>query len=347
MARYRRWTLQQDPLPGDTVTWDEPARIRTIGNSVFVLDLQARQVAVLDTSGAIRQVVGGPGEGPGEMQEPAEMVRLDRRVFVLDRGRGRILHLDASGRLVGETRLRNVPMALFPAGSGALALQSLRGDSTTHRRVLLSGNSTGATGDTVGATIARMTSSEQGHLVPEGARPCVRWDGWDSHVARISCYLPVMDLFLPSGDPFRRIRLDEEAVRTGSEVLDSIRGEVQSRVAEVGLAPNVEERVVQRTVSGYRYHRRFRAVRSDPTSELLYLWEQGPSWIEGGQAPAIVHVFRLDGSYLERMEFATRWVDYDVGAGRLYAVTVHPTTGLRSITAWRLPRFGSNDNPRE
>lgn len=59
--------------------------------SVYVFDQQAREVRVFDPEGGYVRTLGGPGQGPGELQQPEAMALLpDGRVVVRDPGNARL-----------------------------------------------------------------------------------------------------------------------------------------------------------------------------------------------------------------------------------------------------------------
>lgn len=340
MHPARLWSRRQNPSPEGKGTWDLPAVVRVLGDRIFVLDRQARELVVLDRAGEVRRRAGGPGEGPGEMKDPREMEALADRVVVLDRGRGQLLTYGPRGDHLGASPLPSVSLGMFPAGPDAVVLRALEGRSEAFRLVHLEEAGPARHSESDSTFVTRMTGLDESHLVPEGARPCVRWDGGRTHVARLSCFVPVVDLFAAAtGEIVRRIRLDDGPIPTAGGVVDSVRREVTARVRSVDLAPEAADRVIRRTIRGYRYHRRFRALR--PTGDLLFLWEQSPSWSREAHAPAVVHVFTEDGTYLTALHFSSRWEDFDVDTGtdRLYAIAVRRETGLRSVSAWRLPEF--------
>ena len=60
-------------------------------HNVYVFDQQARNVRVFDRSGDWVRTLGGPGQGPGELQRPEAMAVLpDARVIVRDPGNARL-----------------------------------------------------------------------------------------------------------------------------------------------------------------------------------------------------------------------------------------------------------------
>ena len=81
------------------VSFDDAGRLH-------VLDGQARRVVVVDGTGAFAGTVGAPGEGPGELRFPADLVvHGDGAVTVLDPGHGGFVVYDAGG-----SWLRTVPV---------------------------------------------------------------------------------------------------------------------------------------------------------------------------------------------------------------------------------------------
>ncbi len=59
--------------------------------NVYVFDQQAREVRTFDADGGFLRTLGGPGQGPGELQRPEAMALLPgRRVVVRDPGNARL-----------------------------------------------------------------------------------------------------------------------------------------------------------------------------------------------------------------------------------------------------------------
>ena len=60
-------------------------------HNVYVFDQQAREVRIFDARGGYLRSLGGPGQGPGELQQPEAMALLpDRRIVVRDPGNARL-----------------------------------------------------------------------------------------------------------------------------------------------------------------------------------------------------------------------------------------------------------------
>lgn len=67
-------------------------------SSFVVVDRQAREVHVFGADGALREVLGGSGEGPGEFLDPIAVDTRGERVFVWDWRQSRVTEFDlASG----------------------------------------------------------------------------------------------------------------------------------------------------------------------------------------------------------------------------------------------------------
>ncbi len=60
-------------------------------HNIYVFDQQAREVRIFDARGGYLRTLGGPGQGPGELQQPEAMALLpDRRIVVRDPGNARL-----------------------------------------------------------------------------------------------------------------------------------------------------------------------------------------------------------------------------------------------------------------
>ena len=80
---------------------------------IYVLDLAAMEVRVLDGEGGHQWTVGRDGEGPGELSYPVGLTLDEQgRVWVVDAGNGRYSIFD-DGELV-EERTRHVTAGIVP-----------------------------------------------------------------------------------------------------------------------------------------------------------------------------------------------------------------------------------------
>ncbi len=82
---------------------------------VYVLDSQASEIRLFDSDGTFQRVVGGQGEGPGELSSPGGLaLDSDGTLWVMNWGNGRYTGFDpATGELRREAR-RHIFSASFP-----------------------------------------------------------------------------------------------------------------------------------------------------------------------------------------------------------------------------------------
>lgn len=88
--------------PAEYEFFDVVAAARRSDGDIVVADGGAREVRLYDRDGSFVQTLGGPGAGPGEFQDPAQLVVLSGdSVLVWDNAYYRITRFDAAGELVG------------------------------------------------------------------------------------------------------------------------------------------------------------------------------------------------------------------------------------------------------
>src|SRR5690606_32044563 len=95
-----------------------------------------------------------------------------------------------------------------------------------------------------------------------------------------------------------------------------------------GIPPAMIQRVVQIKRDESRIRRSFRAVREDPDTGVLAIWEQNPDELGGGTAT--LHLFSDSGIYLAEVPFDRAWVDFDLAGSKLFALERDPETDLVS-----------------
>ncbi len=111
------------------VAFDDAGRLH-------VLDGQARRVVVVEPSGGSGGTVGGPGEGPGELRFPSDLVvHGDGAVTILDPGHGGFVVYDAAGAWVrtvpvdaADPGMPAGPLRLGPDGGLVAPAEPDRGD---------------------------------------------------------------------------------------------------------------------------------------------------------------------------------------------------------------------------
>jgi hypothetical protein len=81
---------------------DVSAAARQSDGDFVVVDGGAREVRLYDRDGKFVRTLGGPGSGPGEFRDPAQvLVRAADSVIVWDNANYRITRFDSAGELVG------------------------------------------------------------------------------------------------------------------------------------------------------------------------------------------------------------------------------------------------------
>lgn len=107
--------------------------------TVYALDTQLSEVLVFDADGTYLRSIGGPGEGPGEFQQAADMYYgLGGRVGVLQAFPGKIVQLEPDG-----TPLENFRLPSQPGGGFQVVLRAAARDD----RLVLAGNRSFRDGD--------------------------------------------------------------------------------------------------------------------------------------------------------------------------------------------------------
>jgi len=88
--------------------------------TVFASDSQLSEVFVLSSGGELLRTISGPGEGPGEVNQPADMYYgLGGKIGLLQAFPGKIVQLDPDG-----TPLERFPLPETPGGGFQVVLRS-------------------------------------------------------------------------------------------------------------------------------------------------------------------------------------------------------------------------------
>lgn len=101
--------------------------------AMYVLDAQARRVAVYDSLGAFVRTFGGPGAGPGELSDnTGGLLLLDGALLIPDPGNRRVDVFTTAGDFVRSRTMRmddGIPVDWAAGGGAAIAqLRSFEGD---------------------------------------------------------------------------------------------------------------------------------------------------------------------------------------------------------------------------
>lgn len=136
--RWRRGTLDDDLIFGalGRVLTDE-------SGNVYAVDSQLSEILILSPEGEFLRTISGPGEGPGEVNQPADLYYgLGGKVGLLQAFPGKIVQLMPDG-----TPLDNFRMPETPGGGFQVVLRAMALDD----RLILAGqyNVTGDGGSTL------------------------------------------------------------------------------------------------------------------------------------------------------------------------------------------------------
>lgn len=98
------------------------------GDEIYVLDTFAKRVLRLDRDGKLQAVIGGPGGGPGEFENP-HSIETDPRggVWVADLRLGRLSRFDPEGHLLEDLRVPQLTRGFTVLPNGAVLYRKLEG----------------------------------------------------------------------------------------------------------------------------------------------------------------------------------------------------------------------------
>ena len=102
------------------------------GDEIYVLDTFAKHVLRLDREGTLRAVIGGPGGGPGEFEQP-HSIETDPRggVWVADPQAGRLSRFDPDGHLLEELRIPPLTRGFTVMPDGAVLYRRFEGPTAS------------------------------------------------------------------------------------------------------------------------------------------------------------------------------------------------------------------------
>ena len=102
------------------------------GDEIYVLDTFAKHVLRLDREGTLRAVIGGPGGGPGEFEQP-HSIETDPRggVWVADPQAGRLSRFDPDGHLLEELRIPSLTRGFTVMPDGAVLYRKFEGPTAS------------------------------------------------------------------------------------------------------------------------------------------------------------------------------------------------------------------------
>jgi len=258
------WTVTEDLRIG-TVAGEQQYQFGTIisldaaeDGTVYVLDLQARNIRAYDAQGNYLRTIGGPGGGPGEFSQQTMFVGWHPRgeILVPDLGNQRVHRFAPEGDLVGSFPIQmqaGVP-ARWEVSSDGRTLAQIRGMNLPGMAALEEGDpivvfdTTGTVVDTVallpkGQTLEGI--SEQGAQIRVFAPEPL----WDVDPAG-SIYYAMNDRYRilvndPEGTLARVITRDVEPKPVEETDRNAIRGLMREQYREFGVPPAQVEQIMQ------------------------------------------------------------------------------------------------------
>lgn len=124
-----------DPLDMQSELLIERASDFAIGvgaDDIYVLDMFAKHVLRLDRDANLRAIIGGPGGGPGEFENPYS-IEADPRggVWVADLRLARLSRFDADGNLLEEVRVPDMIRGFAVLPDGAVLYRKFDGQGVS------------------------------------------------------------------------------------------------------------------------------------------------------------------------------------------------------------------------
>ena len=98
------------------------------GREIYVLDVFAKRVLSLDADAKLRALIGGPGGGPGEFEDPYS-IEVDPRggVWVADLQAGRLTRFDPEGNVLEELQVPPLVRGFTVLPHGAVLYRKVDG----------------------------------------------------------------------------------------------------------------------------------------------------------------------------------------------------------------------------
>lgn len=115
------------------------ADVDSDGN-VYVLEGTDREIRVYNSAGSLIRRIGGPGQGPGEFQDPPRFGVHGDTVWAFDMGARRITLFDRTGNVLSAARTDGLKIPL-PGRYGYVFPSSMRSDGSLAGWLLMVGSS--------------------------------------------------------------------------------------------------------------------------------------------------------------------------------------------------------------
>lgn len=262
---------------------------------IHVLDREGKRVLRYEPDGTPLGTLGGPGQGPGELEWPNIMdVAPDGRVSVSDFGRGRVITWGADGSLLGEDAGEDPGGSFRRLPDGEVReVQEWESERTIHRLVhIREGEDTTvvASIEWTGRPITLESCGMRFSGMPAIFTPTLRWDasGGRISVAAGSEYeIRVSDAGQPTLYVRRRL--------TPPEATEAL------ALLELGEGMAVTTSGGRRVCEPSEVIQQRGLSRVVPLIEQVVLDPDGRIWAQRfvpGEEPGPVDLFEADGEYL-------------------------------------------------
>jgi hypothetical protein len=321
----------------DPPEWANPTAITRGGAQLYILDPMESRVYVLGAEdGRWIRAIGRKGGGPGELERPRGIAAIEDMLVIGNGGRATFDLFATDGSYLRSVPIGGISFDFHPLGGGrilATAMSAGRDGSIQGgwRLYRLEGDAGAPEAIESWPTSVAVPGGE----VEGGSLECMRTGTAGAHIIRFSCAAPHLQLVDGEGRLLREFVVD----RVPELISDAEREAQVERVREEmsrmpGMPPAMIQRMMETTRNESRIRKIFRAVREDPATGILAVWEQNPSDL--GSGPATLHLLSRTGIYLAELHFERSWVAFDLSGSTLFTLERDPETDLVSAAAYRI-----------
>lgn len=301
--------------------WAEPRQISVGQGTVFLTDPQLSRVHRVSVSGEPLPAIGRSGRGPGEFEEPWIALADGEALWVLDPAGGKIERVSTTGESLGAVQTEGV---IFEARrwSDSLLVQRWTDAAPIWWVVTPSGFD------------RTLELPSLAPLEADEGSPCNRVSTGGGAIYLLRCRALEWHRIDPSGRPELVVSSPITAPEVTDGQLDRLLSTARRSMGDLGVPAGQVEVELDRIREQPRVQRAFQGLAVDPSSRMVFVWEQMPD--DFGVGPASIHLFSDSGVYLATERLQETWVDFTVDNGMLFALVLDEATGLRSLSAYRV-----------
>jgi hypothetical protein len=294
--------------PPDTSAITDPIALEYAHGSLWILDAATSRILRWEpASRAITGTLGGPGRGPGEFAQPAEITSTNTGIAVWDIGQSTVRYFSADGAIAGDLHLPGMYPRAVVLEDGQVLAWGLAGESRMPDLFDPAGGK---------RTVALTGWRERADQVGPGESECFFTDRIGALVALGSCETPRLSVHLTNGRRVAEWSVTREPTRSSQAELRQLRDAFARTMARSGLPDSIATRVAESSASAYAVQRMFQRVVAAPTLALVLLLEQRPAELEPEEARLLV--FSGQGVYLANIDLPLAVVDLAASGDTLY-----------------------------